>query len=149
MGAGSTDAEGRALTPRMRPITKRAGAHDSTSGPAEKAVGRAFMTLRQPDDRRVLLLAHGLGGMLAHRDLFGADDRLAALVRSREGLDHVDRAAEQNLQVGVGGQGRFDARQHDRRAGVSADRVDGNGHRFTHFSFLSARARSAEAARPH
>ena len=75
------------------------------------------------DDAGVLLLAYGVGGVLAHLDDLSGCNGLAALVGSCEGLDHVCRAGEDHLDVRCRGKGLLDAREHDGRGLVAAERV--------------------------
>ena len=74
--------------------------------------------------RRVLLLAHGLGRVLAHADDLGRHARLAALVRRRERLHHLGRAAQHHVQGPVGLERLGHAVEHDARGVVAPHGVD-------------------------
>ena len=85
-GAGSRAARRRASRPCSRRETT-ASAVPSRDGPAGE------------EERALALLAHGVGGLLVHRDdLVGVDDLEAA----GERLEHVARAEEDGDDVGRG-----------------------------------------------
>ena len=84
---------------------------DGARGPGgEEAVGLARADRGGgAHDARVLLLAHGVGGVLGHGDDLGARQRLRPVVLLAEGADDVRGAGHEDLEVGVGGERRGDA----------------------------------------
>ena len=64
-------------------------------------------------DARVLLLAHGLGGVLVHGDDLGGHEGAGALVGGGERLDDVGGAGDEHLELGVVRERRGDALEKD------------------------------------
>ena len=104
----------------------------------EEALRGLLLDQAAPDhDRGVLLLAHGLGGMLAHRDGLRGGLRDAAVVGGRERGDDLVGTAQDDGQVLVGGKRLLDAVEHHAGSVVAAQRIDGYGHLLGHGALLS------------
>ena len=119
---GSGDALDAAHDERAR---RKAGA--GGAGGEEALRGTLLHETAAHHDGRVLLLAHRVRGVLRHADDLGAHLRRAALVRRREGLHDVGRAAQDNREALVGGKRLGNAFEHHAGSVVASHGINGDG----------------------
>ena len=94
--------------------------------PAEKNPPACpFFDRAATEDDRGLAARHDRGdGVVLHGDDLGCDQRLGALVRRAELGDDLLGARDDDLKVRIGLERGHDARKHDLRRLVAANRVD-------------------------
>ena len=99
-------------------------------------------------DGAILLLAHGLRGMLGHLDDLGGNLRAAAGMLRGERLDHVGGTAQDDGKPLVGGKRRRHALEHDLGSVVAAHGIHCDGDVVCHVDTLSLAgvARRADGA---
>ena len=88
-------------------------------------------------DARVLLLTHGVGRVLGHRDDLSGDERAGSAVRGGKGLHDAGVTGNQDLEVGIVLQRLGNALQEHRGLLVGSHDVNADGGHMPSFARVS------------